>query len=748
MNRNRRTLAVLALFAVSGPGVVLGVDKIALQEIATGLTAPNLVTHAGDGSGRLFITDQTGQIRIVDAGGTLLPAPFLDLSSKMVTLGAFGNFDERGLLGLAFHPDFVNNRRFFVYYSVPQPAPVPITFETGIPIPGDVTLIGGLVGTQLTPPFYCSGLNAFEIAANAGASIVFDQPVIKVRFFLVHRNAVGVTPGTVTARREDGSIVGVVNSNTATLRCDANNFFEIQDFAFPPAIKRLDLQAGAGVGLVLFLDDLEVTRFNHVARISEFTVPMLTPDVADLASERIILEVDEPQFNHNSGTLAFGPTDGLLYVSLGDGGGGNDVAPFHTPGIGNGQDITNLLGNILRLDVDSGDAFPADPRRDYTIPPGNIFAGTPGCADGCDEIWAYGLRNPFRCSFDTGGTNELFCGDAGQDLYEEVSIVGPGDNMGWNIKEGFHCFDPATPTTPPLACPAVGAMGEPLVDPIIEYPHFEDLVNQTGPIGQVVIGGNIYRGTAFPALAGVMVFGDFSLPPFGGPVDGSIFLGTQGPPGTWTRTQPDIVNGVNGRLGRGVLGFGQDADGEVYLCTNMTGTPFGATGVVFRIVPSPIISVTSLLDHNGTELGIDLTTNLIEPRLNGIQKLELGLNQAVVAASATVSCANSAFGGTVTTTAAGTTVTVAFSQALPDLDCCTVTLSGDAQDHIQVRTLRGDVDRNGSVTTGDASQVRFFFNQTAAAAGPQWDFDSSGTVTTGDFSQIRFFFNNVAPLCP
>ncbi len=563
------------------------VDTIAVDLVADTLTAPNLVTVAGDGSGRLFILDQAGQIRIVDANGVLLPAPFLDVSANLVPLGAFGpgSFDERGLLGLAFHPSFAANGKFYVYYSAPQPPPVPITFEVGNTIPTDVTFAGGIMGTQFTPPLYCSQIRAFEVPANGAATVTFTEPVRKTRFFFVHK--IGAGPGTVTAVLDDGTPIGTSTSHLATVPCDPANFVEFQDFNFPIiGIKQLQLQAGAGAGLTLFLDDLEITRYNHKSRISEFTVSVANPNVADPASERTLLEIDEPQFNHNSGTLAFGPNDGFLYITVGDGGNANDVGPFHNTTIGNGQDATRLLGSILRINVDADD-FPADPLRNYAIPPGNPFAAQPGCTGGCDEIWAFGVRNSFRCSFDMGGTRQLFCGDVGQDLFEEVNIVSIGQNMGWNTREGLHCFDANTPLNPPANCSATGPRGEPLIDPIIEYPHFADNANMTGPIGQAIIGGNVYRGSLFPGLIGRYVFGDFSLPPFGAvPAEGSIFIGTEIQPGVWQRTQPLISNGVGGRIRRFVQGFGQDADGEVYVCTTLSGTPFGTTGAVFRIVPS------------------------------------------------------------------------------------------------------------------------------------------------------------------
>src|SRR5262249_19677761 len=142
---------------------------------------------------------------------------------------------------------------------------------------------------------------------------------------------------------------------------------------------------------------------------------------------------DQPQANHNGGMLAFGPTDKYLYVSLGDGGGAGDIGPGHTPGLGNGQDRTNLFGSILRIDVNHG--------RPYAIPPDNPFVGRPGVHDaGAPEIYAYGFRNAYRFSFDMD-THALYAGDTGEALWEEVSVVERGGNYGWNIVEGTHCFN-------------------------------------------------------------------------------------------------------------------------------------------------------------------------------------------------------------------------------------------------------------------------------------------------------------------
>ena len=165
------------------------------------------------------------------------------------------------------------------------------------------------------------------------------------------------------------------------------------------------------------------------------------------------------------------------------------MPPSHGPD-GNGLNNQTNLGAILRIDVDGGSP--------YAIPPDNPFAGG-GCADGCDEIYAFGMRNPYRFSFDRED-GRLFLGEVGQNLYEEIDIVQRGGNYGWVRVEGFHCFDPFGPLSPPSNCSPVGLNGEPLLNPVAEYGH-ED--------GIAVIGGFVYRGSQSPQLQGKYIFGDF-----------------------------------------------------------------------------------------------------------------------------------------------------------------------------------------------------------------------------------------------
>lgn len=305
--------------------------------------------------------------------------------------------------------------------------------------------------------------------------------------------------------------------------------------------------------------------WDHTARLSEFRLSDASPARLDPRSERIILEIDKPQYNHNGGHIAFGP-DGMLYLPIGDGGLGNDVGLGHSPQ-GNGQDVTNLLGSVLRIDVDGDEP--------YAIPADNPFAGDDD--PGADEIYAYGFRNPYHLSFDIGGDNELFVADAGQDRYEEVSIVENGGNYGWRLKEATHCFDPDSPSNPPATCASTGADGEPLLDPVIEYSRLEIL-------GSVVIGGYVYRGTAMPELDGAYVFGDYSRDRVA--PDGTLFAATRADDGLWPIRELGVTidgsDATDGRLGRFVLSFGEDESNELYVGVIELGGPTGSTGAVYR----------------------------------------------------------------------------------------------------------------------------------------------------------------------
>ncbi len=445
------------------PAIAIGLAVVAGSPggAATGgvpaLQSPLRLTHAGDGSGRLFIVDQPGLIRIVK-DDQLLAEPYLDLTSKIVALSP--GFDERGLLGLAFHPDYATNGRFFVRYSAP---------------------------------------------------------------------------------------------------------------------------GGEG---------------DHRAIVAEYAAlgDPATSDLGDLSSEIILFEVDEPEFNHNGGEIAFGP-DGLLYFALGDGGGANDGLDDpglpHGP-IGNGQDIETALGAMLRIDVDS----PPDPGLAYHIPVDNPLVG----GAGLDEIYAWGFRNPYTFSFDDGpgGDGSLYLGDVGQDLFEEIDIVTLGGNYGWVIREGTRCFDPSNPEVPPAVCPSVGpVLGDPLIDPVMEYLQPISCANDAQCAllgvgcgsdglclnhgGISVMGGFVYRGSELTSLVGRYIFGDFDA---GGSSGKLYYADTTG--GDAFERREFFLSPSGGPLGQFIKGMGEDEDGEVYVCTSGSQGPFGTSGVVYRIsTPGP-----------------------------------------------------------------------------------------------------------------------------------------------------------------
>jgi glucose/arabinose dehydrogenase len=247
--------------------------------------------------------------------------------------------------------------------------------------------------------------------------------------------------------------------------------------------------------------------------IAEFQTMAANPNQADPNSERILLTVSQPDTNHKGGQLAFGPEAGhFLYIGLGDGGGAGDP-------LNNGQNLFTLLGKILRIGVDP----PFAAGLQYAIPGDNPFGG----GAGSPEIWAYGLRNPWRFSFERGGTR-LFCGDVGQSSLEEVDLITKGGNFGWRAMEGSHCFNPST------GCDMSGK-----ILPIAEYSHSE---------GVAIIGGYVYKGT-ISGLANAYIFGDLT---------GKIWSLTESPANTWIRTQ--LLD-----TGRTISSFGQDSAGEVYV---------------------------------------------------------------------------------------------------------------------------------------------------------------------------------------
>jgi glucose/arabinose dehydrogenase len=377
---------------------------------------------------RAFVPDQPGVIHVVDDDGRR-PAPFLDIRDQVFTGG-----NEAGLLGLAVHPDFAENRRFYVRYSAPR--------------------------REGTPENYSHTFVLSEFRAT-----------------------------------EDG-------------------------------------------------------------------------DRSDPETERTLLEIPEPQANHNAGDVDFGP-EGHLYVAVGDGGAANDQGRGHVGDWydavdgGNGQDVTeNLLGSILRIDVD--DRSGEEP---YGIPEDNPLLDE----EGLDEHYAWGLRNPWRMSFDEE-TGRLFVGDVGQNTWEEVNVVEKGGNYGWNVREGAHCFQVDE-------CPTETPDGEPLVDPILEYPN-----QRGGPDAEItgisVTGGHVYRGEAIPSLRGDYVFGDLT---------GQLLRGEEdAESGTWTLHDLALADGDAEKLPN-LIAIGRDRAGELYVTTRGHDS-----GAVYRIVPTDDAGTTTV----------------------------------------------------------------------------------------------------------------------------------------------------------
>ena len=254
--------------------------------------------------------------------------------------------------------------------------------------------------------------------------------------------------------------------------------------------------------------------------VSEFRVSPADADRADPASERVLIGFDQPFRNHNGGMLAFGP-DGRLYIATGDGGSQGDPN-------GNAQNPATLLGAILRIDVDGGEP--------YAIPPDNPFVGN---ASARPEVWAYGLRNPWRISFDRA-TGDLYIADVGQNEIEEVHVqpaASPGgENYGWNVQEGSNCYRPDS------GCDRRG-----LVQPVAEYTHSQ---------GCSITGGYVYRGAAHPALVGHYVFADYC--------SGLVWTLRRGAGDTWSMAP-------QARVDLRISSFGEGEDGEIYAVDDASG---------------------------------------------------------------------------------------------------------------------------------------------------------------------------------
>ena len=370
-------------------------------------------------------------------------------------------------------------------------------------------------------------------------------------------------PVFVTAPRSDTQRLFIVEQHTGEIKILNLNtgLISVTPFLDIDGLSTFNEQGLLGLA---FHPDYATNGFFYVnltdsggtTRIRRYQVSE-NPDVADPDSAIPILSYTQPQNNHNGGWLGFDPNDGFLYIATGDGGGSNDNDTGHTSGTGNGQDVTNnLLGKILRLDV-NGDDFPVDSSRNYAIPPSNPFVGKAGD----DEIWAYGLRNPWRPSFDRE-TGDLYIADVGQGQREEVNFQPSsspgGENYGWRVMEGTRCNFSGDPLPCNDPCFTV---------PIHEYSH-----GGAPNGGFSITGGYVYRGPRV-SLQGVYFFADYITEQiwtfrYDG-ANKTEFTNR-------TAEMAPTVGAIND-----ISSFGEDARGNLYIVD--------LGGEVFKVVPEPVV---------------------------------------------------------------------------------------------------------------------------------------------------------------
>ncbi|MFN0068829.1 MAG: PQQ-dependent sugar dehydrogenase [Limisphaerales bacterium] len=315
--------------------------------------------------------------------------------------------------------------------------------------------------------------------------------------------------------------------------------------------------------------DLKAKEWDHTDLLSEFTAS--ADATTDLATERVLLQIHQPHMNHNSGRLVFGP-DGFLYVSIGDGGNANGTGRGHDPQ-GNSQILTTLLGKMLRLDVDRQAGG-----KPYAVPSDNPFVGR---KDALPEIFATGLRNPWGMSFGPAPGHALILADVGQTMWEEINVIAKGGNYGWPIREGTAGFDKEDPKRMPTDRPRTGLLGEPLLDPALEYKNVNGWPGDKEAAGISITGGHVYRGQALPELRGKYVFADWSknwsVP------DGRLYVATMNE-GKWSMEPLALPMNPAGKVPAYVCGLGEDADGELYVLSNRSNGLVGTNGRVWKLV--------------------------------------------------------------------------------------------------------------------------------------------------------------------
>ena len=409
-----------------------------------------------------------------------------------------------------------------------------------------------------------------RVASGLSAPIfVTHAPGDTSRLFIVERGSPPESTGAAASIRIFNLNTGLLERGTfLTTTVDNRGEGGLLGMAFHP-----DYFNAGTPGFGKFYVNATTTA-PFTTRIREFQVSAANPNLADPASMREILSFAQPQTNHNGGWIGFSPNDGYLYIASGDGGGGNDDGTGHTAGTGNAQDTTNnLLGKMLRIDVDADD-FPADAARNYAIPPTNPFragVGVPSDDVGDDEIWSFGLRNPFRASFDRL-TGDLWIGDVGQGQREEIdfqpaSSTG-GENYGWRLREGL------------IQTPGVGGARPPgNVDPVYDYDRNND---QFG--GTVVSGGYVYRGPD-PSLHGKYFFLDSrsSAPT----ADDNYWMFDPADPFGTVQNIDSLLTPDVGTV-MFPVSFGEDAIGNLYIA-------YIASGEVYRIATDVIPEPSAML---------------------------------------------------------------------------------------------------------------------------------------------------------
>lgn len=423
------------------PGAIQpGSIHIGLQPVASGMVAPVFATAAPGDPNDLFVVDQAGKIDILH-NGVMQPTPFLDVSSIESAVPLNPGYDERGLLGLAFNPDF-NNPAAAGYHTL-------YTYQS-------------------------------EPTGTAPADF-------------------GPAAGTLTG--------GIDHQNV----------------------------------------------------LVQWKVSSTNPLIVDTSTRKDLLREDHPALNHNGGTIMFGP-DGMLYLAIGDGGAANDSGSGHIVSTGNAQALSVIMGKMIRIDPNGTNSA----NGKYGIPSDNPFVHTSGALP---EIYAYGLRNPYKFSFDAG---RLIEGDVGQNNVEEVNLITSGGNYGWAVKEGTFLFNRTGTNAGTVGANSPGSPAG-LIDPIMEYDH---------TAGTAVVGGFVYHGSLIPQLDGKYVFGDFSNGPFSAPGNGRLFYAD-------LTTDQIFEFNMDNPLNLWLKGFGEDANGEIYVLASKNLGPSGTTGVVMELVPEP-----------------------------------------------------------------------------------------------------------------------------------------------------------------